>query len=215
MREARGRASVSSCLIHVVRTSGGAHAPLVAATGLVRTTATKEAPPTIAQMTPAVIAIRNAVRIAARSPRTLSRLEGGHAPDDDVADQDQEARDTEQDVADERARHGGKVAWDEHVQAKGEEYRKARDDGCGCPRLRRQHAHVALGLDAVAQGVGDVVEHLGQVASDSGVQKDRRDDELEVRAVDPQEQRAERFLYGRAESDFVGYPFELCRDRWL
>src|SRR5712691_2299261 len=108
-----------------------------------------------------------------------SCLQRGHAPDDDVADQDQQARDTKQDVPDKRAGHRGKVARDENVKAQPEEYRQAGDDGGGSSRLSREHAHVALGLDAVAKSVGDVVEHLGKVASDPSVQKDRRDDVLE------------------------------------
>src|SRR5712692_6747573 len=132
-------------------------------------------------MTPAAIAIRNVVDISGGS-----RLEGGHAPDDDVADQDQESGDPEQDVPDERARHWCKVARDEDVQAQPEEDRQTRDDGGGSPRLSREHAHVALGLDAIAKCVRDVVEYLGEVAPDPGVQEDRGDDELEVSAVDPQ-----------------------------
>src|SRR5712691_11341209 len=105
-----------------------------------------------------------------------SDLDGDHAPDDEIADEDHEGADRDQDPADEVLEHGPEVCRRHEVHE--------RDQRAGRPRLRGQGCDLALDGNALADGVGDVVEYLCQVATDRAVDRVGSRDQVEVGAGD-------------------------------
>src|SRR4029077_10839998 len=154
-RFASGRMSSSSCFSAVVRSTGWVHTPDAVALVALRLTsmAMKNAITITPLIAPAIMA---GSRVG--DTRRPSRLELRHAGDDDVADQDEKRRDAEQDVAHDRGGHGREIARYEHVKSKRQQDWQGGDDRRRRSRLRREHAHVPLGLQAVPQSVRDVVQ---------------------------------------------------------
>ena len=78
--------------------------------------------------------------------------------------------------------------------------------------LGREHADLADDADALADGEGDGVEDLGQVAADLVLDGDGRGHQLEVVGADAPDHVGERLLEGQAQVDLADDAVELGRD---
>src|SRR5713226_3418809 len=123
-----------------------------------------------------------------------SDLDGDHAPDDEVADEDHEGADRDQDPADEVLEHGPEVGRRHEVHECREHDRQEGDQSSRGSCLRRERGDLALDADSLADGVGDVVEDLGQVATHRAVDGVSRRDEVEVRTRDALGDVGKRFV---------------------
>src|SRR5438046_9943787 len=113
----------------------------------------------------AIVTIPNVSSVRMRMI-TMSHLDAHDALDEDV---------TEGDAADPVAHHvqAGpalhhrlEVLGVEENQGERDEERQRGQNNTGGTDLRREHPHLATELDALADGVADVVEHLREVAAD-------------------------------------------------
>src|SRR5713101_1447076 len=121
---------------------------------------------------------------SARIGSIRSYLDRDYATDDQVADEDHEGADRDQDPADEVLEHGPEVGRRHEVHECREHDRQEGDQSSRGSCLRRERGDLALDADSLADGVGDVVEDLGQVATHSAVDGVGRRDQVEVRARD-------------------------------
>src|SRR6266849_1835703 len=113
-----------------------------------------------------------------------SYLDRDHATDDQVADEDHEDTDRDQDPADEVVEHGPEVARRDEEHERREHDRQEGDQSSRRARLCGQGCDLALDAHAFADRVGDVIEDLGQVATDGAVDGVGGRDQVEVRAGD-------------------------------
>src|SRR2546422_6516366 len=127
---------------------------------------------------PTTIARRRVVLIS-------SYLDGDHSPDDQVADEDHENSDRDQDPADEVLEHRPEVRRRDEVHEYREDDRQEGDQGARRPRLGGQRRDLTLDPDALPDRIRDVVEDLGQVSTDSAVDRVGSGDEIEVWALHP------------------------------
>src|SRR6266699_5622618 len=145
---------------------------------------------------------RKMMKIPRPTPRASigsisSYLYRDHATNDQVADEDHENTDRDQSPADEALEHGPEVARRHEVHEGREHDRQERDQGARCARLRGQRGDLALDAHPLPDRVRDVVEDLGQVATDGAMDRVRRRHEVEVGAGDALGDVLQR-LVGRA-----------------
>src|SRR5260370_38117138 len=100
-----------------------------------------------------------------------SDLDGAHAPDDEVADEDHEGADRDQDPPDEVLEHRAEICRRHEVHERGEHEGQERDEGARCARLRSQGCDLALDAHALAGGGGDVGEYLWPVRTRRAVDR--------------------------------------------
>ena len=98
-------------------------------------------------------------------------------------------------------------------QEAGERDRQEADDVARQALLRGQGPDLALDADPLADGVGDRVEDLGEVAADLVLDGDGRGHQLEVVRPHAADHVLERLLERQAEVDLADDPTELGRDR--
>ena len=98
-------------------------------------------------------------------------------------------------------------------QEAGQADRQEADDVARQALLRGQGPDLALDADALADGVRDRVEDLGEVAADLVLDGDGRGHQLEVVRADAPDHVLERLLERQAEVDLADDPAELGRDR--
>src|ERR1700682_2344273 len=80
--------------------------------------------------------------------------------DDDVADEDQEEAGADHGPADRVLQHGPEVGGRDEGHEDGEGDGQDRDDPARGSRLSRERLDLALDPDALADGVGDIVQDL-------------------------------------------------------
>ena len=107
-------------------------------------------------------------------------LDGDHAPDDQIAEEDHETAYRDQDPADDAAEHRPEVGRGHEVHECREHDRQEGDQGARRSGLRGQGRDLTLDAHALADRVGDVVEDLGQVSTDGAVDGVRGRDQVEV-----------------------------------
>ena len=98
-------------------------------------------------------------------------------------------------------------------QEAGQGDRQEADDVARQALLRRQGLDLALDADALADGVRDRIEDLGEVATDLVLDGDRGGHQLEVVGPDAPDHVLERLLERQAEVDLADDTGELGRDR--
>src|SRR5450759_84009 len=92
---------------------------------------------------------------------------------------------------------------------------KARDDVTRHALLGRERLDLALDPDSLADGKGDGVENLGQVASDLVLDRDRGGHQFQVIGADTPDHVLEGGLKCDNEVDLTNDAAELRGDRWL
>src|SRR6266849_9436955 len=98
-------------------------------------------------------------------------LDGDHAPDDQVAYEDHETADCQQDPADDASKHRPEICRRHEVHERRKHKWQGRDQRARRSGLSGQRRDLALDTHALADRVRDVVEDLGQVATDSAVNR--------------------------------------------
>ena len=98
-------------------------------------------------------------------------------------------------------------------QEDGQADRQAADDVARQALLRGQGPDLALDPDALADGEGDRVEDLGEVAADLVLDADGRGHQLEVVGADAADHVLQRLVERQAEVDLADDAAELGRDR--
>ena len=81
--------------------------------------------------------------------------------------------------------------------------------------LCRQHADLALDADTLADGEGDGVQDLGEVAADLVLDGDRRRHQLQVLGAHAPDHVCQRLLEGKTQVDFADHSVEFGGDGWL
>ena len=98
-------------------------------------------------------------------------------------------------------------------QEAGERDRQEADDVAGQALLRRQGPDLALDAHSLADGVGDRVQDLGEVAADLVLDGDGRGHQLEVVRPNAADHVLECLLERQAQVHLADDPTELGRDR--
>src|SRR5713101_3720859 len=107
-------------------------------------------------------------------------LDGDHTPNDQVAYEDHETADRQQDPADDASEHRSEIRRRHEVHERREHEWQGRDQRARRSSLGGQRRDLALDAYALADRVRDVVEDLGQVATDRAVDRVGRRHEVEV-----------------------------------
>src|SRR2546430_17093293 len=93
-------------------------------------------------------------------------LDGDHSPDDQAADEDHETADRQQDPADEASEHRPEIGRRHEVHEGREHDRQRRDQRARRSGLGGERRDLALDPYALADGVRDAAQHLGEAATD-------------------------------------------------
>src|SRR5438093_3720175 len=109
-------------------------------------------------------------------------LDVDHSLDDQVAYEDHETADRQQDPADDASEHRPEICRRHEVHERRQHDGQGGDQRARRSRLSGQRRDLALYPYALADGVRDVVEDLGQVATDRAVDRVGRRHEVEVGA---------------------------------
>src|SRR5438034_5539705 len=140
-------------------------------------------------------------------------LDRHDAADDQVADEDHERADGKEDPTDDASEHRLEIGRRHEEHERREQDRQRRDDGARGFGLRGQGLNLALDAHPLPDCVRDVVQDLGEVATDRAVDRVRGRHQVEVRARDALGDVRQR-LVGRAAEVHLTYGApELVADR--
>src|SRR5258708_28874695 len=112
----------------------------------------------------------------------MSDLDRHDTANDEVANEDHENADRYQHPAHEVLEHRLEVAGGHEVHEHGKDDGQERDDRARRARLGGQRLDLTFEADPFSNRVSDVVEDLGEVATDRAVDRVRRGHEVEVLA---------------------------------
>src|SRR4029077_11961505 len=140
-------------------------------------------------------------------------LDRHDAANDQVANEDHEDGDDDQDPADEVAEHRLEVRGRHEEHERRQKHRQGRDDRARRSRLGGERLDLALDADALADRVGDVVEDLGEVATDRAVDRVGRGHQVEVVARDALGDVAQRLVRRATEVHLADGTAELVTYR--
>src|SRR5258708_37091703 len=112
-------------------------------------------------------------------------LDGDHSPDDQVAYEDHESADGQQDPADDASEHRPEISRRHEVHERREHEGQSGDQRARRAGLGGQRGDLALDSYPLADRVRDVVQDLGQVATDRAVDREGRRQQVEVGTDNP------------------------------
>src|SRR5436309_6860803 len=162
--------------------------------------------------TMAMVTIPN-VRSVRTTMITMSHLDAHDALDEDVTEEDT-AEPVARHVQTRLARHHRpEVLGVEENQGDGDEERERGQHHPGEAALRGEHPHLAQKLEALADGVADVVEHLREVAAHLLRDHHAGREDGQVGIFHALGQMLERLADGEPKADLLRDLGELARDR--
>src|SRR5664280_3519712 len=140
--------------------------------------------------------------------------------DEHEADEHHRAADGHQDDArrdpgnaDCRVEHRRHEAGGDQEQDGGQPDRQECHDIPRDPLLGGERANLPFDAYPLADGIGDRIEDLRQVAAHLVLDGDGRCHEVQVLGLDPADHVLQRLLEWEAQVDLADHPLELCRDR--
>src|SRR5437660_3059953 len=139
-------------------------------------------------------------------------LDRHDAANDQVADEDHERADDDQDPADDAGEHRLEVGWRHEEHERREQDWQGRDDRARRTSLRGKSLNLAFDSHPLADRIGDVVQDLGQVATDRAVDRIRRGHQVEVLARDALGDVAERLIRRATEVHLADGATEFIAD---